>query len=150
VQIFKTNDPVVPNLHFRAHPSYDTGWICRKGAGVGRGTVEVQSGKAVAGSCATDTERPIEVIHVRSDDAETSTNAPQRIYAAVEGRMVLPAHRRIGAGVAVIEGIPVAFKTPEELTGLQLTSPLEATDETLGRELVGKLELARIDIVEAE
>ena len=48
------------------------------------------------------------------------------------------------------EGIPVALKTPKELTGLQLTSPLEATDETLGRELVSKLELARLDIVEAE
>jgi hypothetical protein len=64
------------------------------------------------------------VIHVRSDDAETGANAPQRIYAAVEGRMVLPAKRRVGAGVAVIEGIPVALKTPKELTGLQLTSPL--------------------------
>jgi len=129
---FKTNDPVVPNLHFCAHPSYDTGRICRKGAGVGGGPVVVQSSKAVAGSCATDTERPIEVIHVRSDDAETSANAPQRIYTAVEGCMVLPAQRRVGAGVAVIEGIPVALKTPKELTGLQLKKT-PAGDDGWGR-----------------
>ena len=83
VQVFKTNDPIVPNPHFRAHTGYDSVRICRKSAGVGART-DIQKVKAIAGPCATDTERPIEVIRIRSNDAETSTNAPQRIYAAVE------------------------------------------------------------------
>src|SRR6516162_11203811 len=131
VQVFETNDPVVPNLHFRTHTDYDTGRVYRKGTGVGA-CIAIKNIKAVTGFCATETERAIEVIHIRSNDAETSTNAPQRIHFARKGDTIRAARFTPGAGVGAAERIPVALKTPKELTSLQLTSPLEATDEPLG------------------
>jgi hypothetical protein len=95
----------------------------------------------VATLLTTDTYRRIQVIDIRSDDAETTTNAPQ---GTLVDRKVGVAGIALARGnveilsevvfaVSVIERCEVALNTPKECSGLELTSCLAAAGEPLVR-----------------
>src|SRR5580692_2921707 len=93
----------------------------------------------VAALLTTDAYRPIQMIDVRSDDAETTTNAPQGTLAdrkkGVAGIVLVDARggveilSEVVSAVFIIERCEVALDTPKECSGLELTSSLAAAGE---------------------
>jgi hypothetical protein len=90
---------------------------------------------------ATDTHGRIQVIDVRSDDSETTTNAPQGtlvdrkdgvagIVLVSDGIVILS---EVVFAVFIAERCEVALDTPKECSGLQLASKLAAAGESLVR-----------------